>query len=93
MQYLFDVFAPSLKSHSATLFSRWLQQYDSIESAVTENVNAVRDVSARRPAVIMVVIDRRVCRLGRPEQRPDDTRNIQKYQHGKMQTDAPSTLE
>ena len=47
-------------------------------AVVTENVKAVRDVSARRTAtaVIMVVIDRRVSRLGRPEQRPDDARKI-----------------
>ena len=35
----------------------------SSSAVVTENINAVRDVSARRTAVVMVVIHRRVCRI------------------------------
>ena len=45
-------------------------------SSCNENVNAVRDVSARRTAVIIVSSTEECDGLGRPEQRPDNARKI-----------------
>ena len=43
---------------------------------VTQNVYAVRDVSARTTAEIMVSSTEECAGLGPPEQRPDDARAI-----------------